>query len=458
MKASNKAYFNFGLFDGISETLQHGKIVLTQGDRIHAVEELSQLDSVKEFQRVDLNGATLLPGFIDMHVHISSPTMTHVNPFEDIDTINQQRDRHFQSALKYGLTTVRDMGGFDQYLQATKKKIENGEMSGPRVYTPNMFITSLDGPPERVPAFPQEIADIMGGHFVARVKTADEARRAATRNLENGADFLKTEYAEGSCFCNGGRPLDVPADECYEAIRQVARENNVKVALHATENNGFRKGIEYDVHCIDHSSLEDMEDRDIEMLVSKGIANVPTLRVVHNVYEIDDMLGWVHSEGREDYMPLVLQQIITALEAHKKSPYPPTDNPTDRQLYVNVDLCKRSYDTTVRNVQRIRKAGGRIGVGSDGFSSYINMGGFYWKELELLTQAGLSNAEVLKAATLVNAEILEADHLVGSIESGKYADFVVIDGNPLEDITLTRNIQRVIKGGAEYRKGIPVEA
>ena len=342
------------------------------------------------------------------------------------------------------------MGGFDQYLQAAKKKIERGEMIGPRVYTPNVFITSMDGPPERVPAFPQEIADMIGGHFVARVKTGEEARKAAIRNLENGADFLKTQYAEGSCFCNEGKPLDVLADECYEAIRQVAKEHKVKVALHATENNGFKKGIQYDVDCIEHSSLEDMEDSDIEMLVRKGIANIPTLRVVHNVYEIDDMLNWVHSEGKADYMPLVLQQIVAALESHKKTPYPPSDNPTDRQLYVNVDLCKRSYETTVRNVQRIKKAGGLIGVGSDGFSSYINMGGFFWKELELLTQAGFSNAQVLKAATLTNAEILGADDLLGSIEPGKYADFVVIDGNPLEDISVTRNIQQVIKGGVAY--------
>ena len=453
MEQKNRVYYNCCMFDGVSETLQAGKIVLVKGDKIQAVEDLSQLEHARDFEPVDLQGMILLPGFIDMHVHISSPTMTHVNPFENLDTINQQRDLHFQSALKYGLTTVRDMGGFDQYLQTAKKKIENGEMAGPRVYTPNMFITSLDGPPERVPAFPDEIAEMMGGHFVARVTTAREARRAAERNLENGADFLKTEYAENSCFCNGGRKLDVLADECYQAIREVARASGFKVALHATENNGFRKGIEYDVTCIDHSSLEEMEDRDIEMIAQKGIANVPTLRVVHNVYEIDDMLDWVGSDGREDYLPLVLKQITTALKAHKMSPYPPSDNPTDRQLYVNVDLCKRSYETTVRNLGRIKNAGVKVGVGSDGFSSYINMGGFYWKELELMTQAGFSNVEVLKAATSVNAEILGAGDILGGIQPGKYADFVVLDGNPFEDITAVRKINRVIKGGVEYRKG-----
>ena len=456
METTDKVFFNLRLFDGIAETLQDGKIILTKGDKIQAVEDLSELDNFKNIERVDLKGAVLLPGFIDMHVHISSPTMTHINPFEDMDTITKQRDRHFQSAIKYGLTTVRDMGGFDQYLQTAKKRVESGEMVGPRLYTPLVFITSMDGPPERAPAIPQEIADILGGHFVARVKTAAEARRAAIRNLENGADFLKTQYAEDSCFCREAKKLDVMPDECYEAIRQVAKENNVKVGLHATENNGFRKGIKHDVHCIDHSSLEEMDDRDIEMMAQKEIANIPTLRVVHNVYEIDDMLDWVNSDGREDYMPLVLQQIITALEAHKKTPYPPADNPTDRALYVDVDMCKRTYDTTVRNVQRLKKAGVRIGVGSDGFSSYINMGGFYWKELELMNQAGFSNAEVLKAATSINAEILGADNILGSIRPGRFADFVVIDGNPLEDITVTKNIQRTIKGGVEYVKGKPV--
>lgn len=156
-------------------------------------------------------------------------------------------------------------------------------------------------------------------------------------------------------------------------------------------------------------------------------------------------------------MPLVWQQIVAALEAHKRTPYPP-DNPSYRRLFTNVDLCKRSYNTTVRNVQRIKKAGVMIGVGSDGFSSYINMGGFYWKELELLTQAGFTNAEVLKAATSTNAKILGADDLLGSIQAGKYADFVVIDGDPLTDITVTRNVRRVIKGGVEYVNGERVKS
>lgn len=98
----------------------------------------------------------------------------------------------------------------------------------------------------------------------------------------------------------------------------------------------------------------------------------------------------------------------------------------------------------------LKKAGALIGVGSDSFGCYLNLPGFLWKELQLLTVAGFSNFEALRAATIVNAEILGVKEELGSIESGKCADFAIIEGNPLEDITSVRNIRFTVKGGVCY--------
>ncbi len=116
----------------------------------------------------------------------------------------------------------------------------------------------------------------------------------------------------------------------------------------------------------------------------------------------------------------------------------------------------RGFDTTLRNLERIRAAGGTVSVGTDSYGCYLNLPGFYWKELELMTNAGFSTGEALKAATHVNAKILGVEKNIGSIAAGKYADFVLVKGDPLADLGNLRNVRMVVKGGVAYRDAEPV--
>jgi imidazolonepropionase-like amidohydrolase len=444
-----KVLYNFRLFDGLSDTLRDGKAITIDGNRIERVGEREALVAEAALAKdgsepVDMQGYTLLPGFIDLHVHITAPMMTDFKDKAARTAVDRQRELNFRSCMRYGITTVRDMGAFPGSIQKWRRRIDAGEAIGPRIFTPNSFITSADGPPERAPVLPAPAAWIMGGQLVARVKSPRQVRKAALRNLAAGADFLKTQYAENSMFFQG--KLATLSDECFAELRKIAREMGVRTALHHTENAGFRKGIQFDFDCLEHCSLERLDEADIERFVAKGMAIVPTLRVNRSGFELDESLEWVRGGGREDFDPVAAAQIERSIEACMRVPYPPDD----RNAYLDVEMSRRGFENTMMNTQRLLAAGARIGAGSDCFGCYLNLPGFFWKELSLLSQAGLGNAGALKTATIVNASILGREAEIGSIEPGKRADIVAIEGDPIADIANVKNVRMVIKDGLPY--------
>ncbi|MEN6348674.1 MAG: amidohydrolase family protein [Syntrophomonas sp.] len=442
-----KVFYNCRLFDGISDGLQDKKAIFINDRRIEKIETAEQVD-FGEYKPVNLNGLTLLPGFIDLHVHVTAPIMSEFKGKAALQAVERQRELNFKSCIRYGITTIRDMGAFPGSIQKWKQRINQGEAIGPRVYTPNSFITSQDGPPERVPHLPWPVSLMFGGQLAERVSTPQQVKRAALNNLKKGADFLKTEYAETSMFFKGN--LVNLSDDCFAMLRQIALDNNVRVAIHHTDNAGFKKGLQFGFDCFEHCSLEKLELHDIDQFAAGKKAIVPTLRVNQSCFEIDEILEWLHGQGKSDYTPVCFTQINGNLDLHKQKPYPPDHN----HVYLDIEKSKRGFETTLRNLERLKKAGALIGVGSDNFGCYLNLPGFYWKELLLLTQAGFSNLEALHAATIESAKILGAQKELGSIEAGKYADFVLIDGNPVEDITCTRNVRAVVKDGVSYVDGL----
>lgn len=440
-----KFFHNFRLFDGVSDELQDSRILIVDEDRIAGIDMAESKRQYPEYESVDLEGLTMLPGLMDLHIHITAAFMSDFANKDAIMQLDRQRELNFKNCIKYGLTTIRDMGAFPDSMKKWRKKIEKGKAVGPRIFTPLTFITSKDGPPERIPSLPGIIAKAFGGQFAERVNKPEQVKKIAEKNLKNGADFLKTQYATESMYYRG--KLETLSDDCLEALRDVARDAGVKVAIHHTKNAGFRKAMKFDFNCLEHCSLENLEDRDIELFIKKGMAIVPTLKVNKSCFETDELLEWINGEGADDYMPDPTKQIIKSLETLAIRPYPPSDYM--EKSYLDIGMSERGFDITLKNVERIKKAGGTIGVGTDSCGSAMHLFGFYWKELLYLTWAGFSNAEALKAATSVNAKILGIEDEFGSIEPGKYADFILVKGSPLEDLKAIRNIRQVFKGGVK---------
>ncbi|MEW6265868.1 MAG: amidohydrolase family protein [Thermodesulfobacteriota bacterium] len=439
-------YHNLRLFDGVHPYLQEGKIIVVEDDRIKAVQDEAARDRYLDHHLVDLNGYTLLPGLIDAHVHPTVPLALKLN-LKVILQMGRQVTMNFASFLKYGITTIRDLASFSSKMQSWRQKIESGSAPGPRIVTALSFLTSPGGVPEMAPTLNPVEALIAGGQFVERPREPDKVRRIAEGLIARGADWLKTQYSEESFLFHGR--LNNLSDDCLRALMEVSTGRGVPVAMHHTEKAGFKKGLDLGVRTLEHCSLQELDQADVDLMVKKGISLVPTLKAIGDHADMEAVLDWLTREGRADFMPEPYRQTVAGLELMRSRPYPPPDY--RKKFYPDVDMLSRGYPITLKNVARVKKAGGRIGVGTDSCGTGLSFAGQYWRELWLLTQAGFSNVEALTAATRINAGIIGLKDRVGTVEPGKYADFTVVEGNPLDDITAVKNVRTVIKGGLKVK-------
>lgn len=442
-------YHGMKLFTGVSDTLEDNKLIVTRGDRIDTITDAAAIDRFPDCTRIDLKGKTVLPGLIDAHIHMTVPFIMKVT-LKGLLQMNRQVGMNFSNCVRYGVTTVRDVAAFPKKILKWRERIDEGTAVGPRILTALSFITSSTGVPEMAPTLnPIELL-ITGGQFAQRLSTPEEVTTVAHGLVNEGADLLKTQYSENSFLFHGKLPN--LSDECFAALVEVGRERHVPVAMHHTERAGFLKGITMGVDTLEHCAMDELADEDIERFVSAGMAVVPTIKAFGDYLEIPEILDFLHSEGPKDLLSEPLRQSVEGVEVLLKHPYPPPDH--QKQFYPDVEFFKAGYPIAMKNIERIKKAGGTIGVGTDCCGTGLSFFGSYWKELRHLTRAGFTNAEALKAATAVNARILRMDDRIGTIEEGKYADLTVVEGDPLKDIQAVQRVALVVKGGT----GMPVSS
>ncbi len=442
MKEKRKLFHHMLLFDGVSDVLLKDRIIVTSGERIEHVDDIGARGRYGDCEQIDLSGKTLLPGLIDAHLHITVPFIME-KTLPGLLQMNRQVAKNFASCVKYGVTTVRDVGAFPKKILNWRNRIERGAAIGPRILSSLSFITSPKGVPEMAPRLNPIEALIAGGQFVERIRTPQEATAVANRLVDMGADLLKTQYTANSFVFHGKLPN--LSDACYKAIVEVGRKRGKKVAMHHFEREGFAKGVAAGVDTLEHCATDELRDSDIDGFVAKKMAIVPTLKVLHDFFEVEEILAFLETRGKEDLLSEPLRQSINGVALLLKEPYPPADY--FKRHYPDRDFFRRSYPIALKNVERIRKAGGTIGVGTDTCGTGLSFFGSYWKELRALVEAGFSTAEAIKAATVVNSKIIGMADRVGSVEPGKYADFVVVDGDPLADISALKAVSMVVKGG-----------
>jgi len=400
------------MFDGMSDRVVSPGVLAVTNNKITAVGSNAPAPAGAEV--IDLGDATLLPGFMDAHTHLTMPferdyrvselAMLHKPVSErTLDALDIVR-----RTLMAGFTTVRDVGGADLIDIGLRNAINAGRIPGPRMLVATNALGSTGGHCDPFAGYTRGLFGRESGVTDGVINGADQARLAVRYNVNHGADVIKTCATGGVLSLTDDVDTPQLTQAELDALVDEAHALKRKTAAHAHGASGAKRAIQAGIDSIEHGSF--LDDEALDMMKARGTYFVPTLMAVQGLKE---ML----SDG---YVP-------PAIEAKARA-------------------AMASVDAVVRKA--IAK-GVKIAVGTD---AAVYPHGRNAGELVRLVELGMRPAAALQAATRVDAELLGVDARTGTLEPGKLADIVACPGNPLEDIHQVEKIRFVMKDGVVYRK------
>jgi imidazolonepropionase-like amidohydrolase len=408
--ASQKTYIWCGtLIDGLSDEARKNMTVIVEKNKIIAVETGFSKPGTND-KTIDLKTKTVTPGWIDMHVHLEEET--NPNRYLQEFTLNPA-DYAFQSVvfaettLMAGFTTVRDLGGSGVNI-SLRNAINKGLIKGPRVYTAGKAIATTGGHADPTNGYR---TDLMGdpGPAQAVVNGPDECRKAVRQRYKEGSDLIKITATGGvlSVAKSGSNPQFT--EEEIKAIVETAKDYGFRVAVHAHGAEGMKRAIRAGVNSIEHGTF--MDDEAIALAKQYGTWYVPTLTAGASVAD---------SAAKPGYYPEVVR--TKALEIGPK---------------IKATFAK-AY-----------KSGVKIAFGTD---AGVFKHGMNWLEFGYMIEAGMKPMDAIKSATINAADLLGEKDKLGSIEPGKMADIVAVDGDPLKDSKVFGKVVFVMKDGVVYKQ------
>jgi imidazolonepropionase-like amidohydrolase len=397
------------LFDGKSESTISEAVVLVDGGRITAVG--SRLAVPAGARLVDLGDATILPGFIDAHVHVTDESSDDWNADMVAGfrrTIPEQTLRAAEFArrtLMAGFTSVRDVGSGDYIDVGLKNAIASGLTIGPRMLVSVHALGARGGHCDNN-GFPYERFGSEPGIANGIASGADQFRDAVRFQVKYGADVIKV-CATGGVLSLGddvGAPQLTQAE--MDALVDEAHRLGRRTAAHAHGAEGAKVAIRAGIDSIEHGSM--LDDEAVRLMKEKGTYLVPTLMA-------GEYAGG--RKARRQYPPEIAQKAAQALAARSQA------------------------------FKRAVAAGVKIAFGTD---SGVSPHGRNAEEFALLVEHGLSPAAALRT-TATAAALMGIDRVAGTIEVGKQADLAGVPGDALRDITATEHVRFVMKGGKVVR-------
>ncbi|HEX9509574.1 MAG TPA: amidohydrolase family protein [Puia sp.] len=359
---------------------------------------------------IDLKGLTVMPGLIDAHVHLESETSpnTQLNKFTLSDAdIAFQSTVYAKTTLMAGFTTVRDVGGSGVNI-ALRNAIKKGTVIGPRMYTAGKIISSTGGHGDPTHGFRKGLtADAVTTETVADGK--DECIHAVRQMYKEGADLIKITASGGVLSLEKDGTGPQFSEEEIRAIVETAKDYGMPVAAHAHGAEAMKRAIRAGVTSIEHGTL--MDDETISLFKKYGTWYVPTIIAGKSVAD--------SASKKPGYFPPVIAAKAIAIG--------PVIQGTFGKAY---------------------KAGVKIAFGTD---AGVYAHGKNWIEFVYMTEAGMPALEAIKCATMNAAELIGVSDKVGSVEKGKLADIVAVEGDPTKDIHAMGNMKFVMKDGVVYK-------
>lgn len=403
---------NAKVIDGLGNPPLEGVTIVVDGDRIQSVTQMQPgADPSRERgeqptdapgTRIDGTGKTVMPGLIDAHCHMSfgeSLTQEEQDIHTSVESRTLRAAWNAKKVLSAGVTSIAQPGGSYFIGVAVRDGIDVGKVTGPRMTSAGRYITTSNSLTD---FYPDSVGSIEGGIGVL-CNTVDEMVSEVRHQIKNGVDFIKladSPFGEYQAF----------RDEELQIIADLAHQLNSRVTIHARGdaevNAATRAGFDW----IMHGNV--MTQETVDLLAERQVPLVPTILLLHNWAEYGHLVG---------------------------APPPISE------------ACSQMLEKTSKSFDMAREAGVKFAMGTDTGFAVTPYGEWHAKELELLmTYAGLSELEAIQAATSHAAEAVGREGEVGAIAPGMLADLLVVDGDPIEDIRVLQDqdrLETILLGG-----------
>ena len=416
--------------------------VVINGNKIEGV-AMGKQDAATLGRQVSCVGKFILPGYIDTHVHFfqSADLFTRpdgadfnsVRPYKDeVAWVKSHLDDAFARYIRCGVTSVVDVGGPIWNFEVRKRA--NATAKAPRVAVAGPLISSVS----------REKLDL-GDPPIVKIDTPEQAREFVRILAAQKPDLVKIWYIVDK---------DHPVESFRPIVRATIEESharNIRVAVHATELEAARVAVEEGADVLVHSVIDKpVDDAFVKLLKDRNIILCPTL-VVFERYErtFSHQLNLTPEEQKWGN-----QEVIATLDVTKipedKLPQRVKDGLADPKAAL--DKIKKRYEVALPNLKRLEDAGVTIAAGTDAGNVGTIHGPALFREFQLMKEAGLMPMQILECATANAAKLFggETGAHVGKMENGYFADLVILNSNPLDDIKNASDIDTVIKNGVAY--------
>ena len=410
MKAQNTYVLCGKIIDTKKGNVKEKQTLVVNGNKITNVFDGYVMPRDKTSKTIDLRDKVVLPGLIDMHVHIESEhsPKTRLNKY-----IKNEADIAFNSVgfakttLLNGFTTVRDLGGTGVNI-AIRKAINAGKIPGPRVFTAGKSLATTGGHADPTNGSSRKLIGNPGPKEGV-VNSVEDAKKAVRQRYKNGADCIKITATGGvlSVAKSGDNPQFTIEE--IKAICDMAKDYGMHVAAHAHGDEGMQRAIIGGVKTIEHGTY--MSDKTMELMKKHNAYLVPTITAGKEVEEKAKVKGF--------YPEIVVPKALAV---------GPQIQGTFAKAY---------------------KKGVGIAFGTDaGVFKHGNNG----KEFGYMVEAGMPAMETIQAATITNAKILKMENEIGQLKKGFFADIIAVDEDPTKNINTMENVVFVMKNGKVYKQ------